>query len=412
MRTNTVLLLGAVIIGAFLYLKNTTLFTATLFEREAAAYQAYIAEDFSGYDQNSEILDTSEEDLSRWQHAGALTAWTDIQDWSTVQRIDIELTDANGAKFRVRGIENAHLPRESNNLASNDAFPDYEFACPNQPIKTWEDFMVVNGTNFLFWEYAEVAPIDMRRIVSWKAFNGDSGEEIEIRDVVIHDGLCADRNSLNGSWSSPNGLPQYGVWWPHDGVLTMRKVEQEQYPSNGDHTRILSSATTPNNFLMRVRFRIDNLPHATWWEKHFGESEELPLKNTYLRFAWDFDDVYDPGHDQSLVYNTFEYNYLGLQRVFPIERYFVQGYEPDQNDESAKTQFSFENGRTYEIQIKVNGQDALVVVYEVHRWYLDEVSSVSYSFNERRPAMSYPFSIEATGNVDITIDGFEVRKRD
>ena len=382
------------VVGLFSYtfLKDTSWFLKhTLFERESASYRPYLQDEFDGYDENSEALNQSGEDLSRWQKAGSITGWVDIADWQKVDQIDLVLTDSSGKSVTLEGIENLKISREENKIKSDDPFPNAEFNC-EQKLTSWEDFLLVNGTNFVFWEFDKNLGIDMAHIASWQAVDGDV--VMPVNDLVIHDGLCDDVNSLNGLWHTPNGLPQYGVWWPQNGQLRMRNVEQEQYPSNGDHVRILSSLGTPQNFILKTRFTVLDL----------GKD----LENTYIRLAWDFDDQFDPGHDETIVYNTFKYKYLGLQRVFPIQRYFQQGNEPQSSDMDAKTRFAFKKGHTYEIDVKVEGKDTWVEVYEIKKNFFVRKAKLNYSFKKERPVFSYPFAMETTGNVEVSLDSFEV----
>ncbi len=374
-------------------------------------YAPYLQDSFDLYDDYSEVLDASRENLSRWQNAGVISAWIDVVDWRSVQYVYLTLVDSNGREVTLQSVENLDIPRENNSIKSDDAFPDFEFNCANQTIRKWEDFMLVNGRNFVFWEYTQPLPVDMSQIVSWKVSTLPGDVTIAASDIVIHDGLCGNKNSLNGAWSSPNGLPQYGVWWTSGGSLVMQKVEQEQYPSNGDHTRILSSFDTPRDFILRVKFTVENIPESSWWGAVRGRTNDQRLANSYIRIGWDFDDAYDPGHDQTLIYNALQYEYFGLQRVYPVERYFIQGFEPDQNDEIAKTNFSFENGKTYEVQARVEGQTVQADVYEVRALFLRKVASVRYTFTEKRPMIPYPFSIEATGNVDVIVHEIEIKRK-
>jgi len=386
------IILVVIILATAIPLNNSRV-SDTLFEREknTGQYSQYFKDSFDSYDQYSEILDQAPEDLSRWQDKGVITVWTDIADWQTIQRIDLKLTDADGNFVVLNGLENIQAPREDDQIRSDDKFSDYDFNCQQGHTK-WEDFMLVYGRNLLFYEYNQSPKIDMSRIVKWQAYD-DKGKELKIYDVVIHDGLCEKVNSLNGVWYTPNGLPQYGVWWPKDDKLIIRNVKQDQYPSNGDHGRILSSYKTPQNFISRTRFTVDSIRND---------------QNGYIRLAWDFDDQYNPGQDQTLIYASLKYGFLGLQRVYPIKRYFTQGFEPTKNSQQVKTKFTFESGKTYEIQAKVAGQKTWVEVYEIEGSHTKKVAEVEYLFKKARPTQAYPFSFETTGNIQVSLDEFEV----
>jgi len=367
-------------------------FSGSLFEREknSGRYSEYFRDDFDNYDQYSEILDRSPENLSRWQSKGSITAWSDVEDWRNIKRVDLKLTDAEGNFAILKGLENIQAPREDNQIKSDDQFPDYTFNC-QQKLTKWKDFMLVDGRNLLFYEYSQPLGVDMSRIIKWQAYDQD--KELKVYDIVIQDGLCAKVNNLDGAWYSPNGLPQFGIWWPDDGKLTMRNVTKKQYPSNGDHSRVLSSYKTPQNFILRTRFTVDSIGSR---------------RNSYVRLGWDFDDQYDPGHDQTLIYASFEYSFLGLQRVYPIERYVSQGTEPDTGNQEAKTKLVFKAGKTYEIQAKVTGRKAQVEGYEIDGSKAKKVATVEYTFKKLRPVQSYPFSFETTGNIQVSLDEFEV----
>lgn len=384
---------------------NVVLFKNPLFE-EAEGFPL-INETFDNYKLNSLILAPYSNDLSRWESNGVITAWTFIDDYERIKRIDLILKDSNGEEVKLNGIENLNISREANKIKSNDEFPDYNFKlCKNQSLNKWEDFMLVNGKNFLFWEWNETLNLDMKNITSIKALN--ENEEIQIFDIVVHDGLCQDINSLNGRWYSPNGLPQYGVWWVENSDLRMVNVEQEQYPSNGDHVRIISKEITPKSFVMKVVFEVKSLPKDYRENPILKYFKEANRDNTFVRIAWDFDNVYDPGHDQTLLFLSADYNYMGLQRVYPIERFFRQGQEPSNNE--AKTRFKLKEGKTYEVDILVENQKIRAVIYEVSFLFLRKKAEVEYTFKKPRPEQSYPFSIESTGNIEITLKSVYIKE--
>ncbi len=384
---------------------NVVLFKNNLFE-DAWGF-LLINETFDTYELNSRILNTYPNDISKWETSGVITAWTLIDDYEKIKKVDLILRDSNGKEIRLNGIENLNISREVNEIKSNDEFLDYNLKlCKNQSLNKWEDFMLINGKNLLFWEWNETLDLDMKNITYIKAIN--ENEEIQIFDIVIHDGLCQDINSLNGNWYSPNGLPQYGVWWAENSKLRMVNVKQEQYPSNGDHVRIISKEMTPENFVMKVVFEVKHL-HKDYREnyilKYFKETKR---DNTFVRIAWDFDNVYDPGHDQTLLFLSADYNYMGLQRVYPTERYFKQGQEPSNNE--AKTHFKLEEGKTYEVDILVENQKTKAILYEVSSLFLRKKAEVEYTFKKPRPNQSYPFSIESTGNIEIVLNSVHIKE--
>jgi len=381
----------------------------TIFNENIKSSNPYIYDDFSEYNNYSEIIEAPLEDLSRWRDKGTITAWLNVKDFKKINSVNLILEDVNGKDVVLKGMKNINISRDENKIKSDDVFPDYYFNCPNQSLNKWEDFMIINGNNLIFWEWNQSLNIDMSKIISVREENG-----LNLIDIVIHDGLCKEENSLNGEWYTPNGLPQYGVWWIKKDKLIMKNVEIEQYPSNGDHVRILSEKTTPKNFILRTRFKVINLkPDYTELLPAYLRTLfnfESTRKNTFIRIAWDFDNIYDPGHDQTILYNSLEYNYFGLQRVYPKVRYFEQEYEPDINYKPAKMKVRLKNNQEYEINVFVKNQLAIAEIYEITFYGLKKIGSVEYKFEKERPEKSYPFSIETTGNVNVELDLMEVRK--
>jgi hypothetical protein len=152
--------------------------------------------------------------------------------------------------------------------------------------------------------------------------------------------------------------------------------------------------------------------HRTWLPRAlqtwFHPAGPSPLHNTYVRLQWDFDNEYDPGHDWSGIYSSLEYGYLGLRRVYPIERYFVQGSEPDGNAHEGRTRFRPAAGRTYEFNVKVEGQRAQVVVYEIRGARCRRVARLDHTFRKPRQEKRYPIAVETTGNIQIELHSVEV----
>jgi hypothetical protein len=362
-----------------------------------------------------------EKNLARWQNQGVLSMWIKLADATEVNRIDLRLRDADGKDVVLRGIENLHLPRERNQIKSDDDFPDHYFR-GGRGLNKWEDYLLIAGWNYVFWEYADPLPVDMSRIRAHEAIvvrNTDRRQEMLFDNLRIQDGLLREKNPLNGNWYPPNGLPQFGVFdYEGKGRVRLLNVEWEQYPSNGDHVRILSREGSPSNFLLRVRFKVVKLaprsasPYPRWLESWFQSGGTNTRYNTYVRLQWDFDNEYDPGHDWSGVFNSLEYEYLGLCRVFPIERYFEQGSEPDRHSREASVSFRLQNKREYEFDVKVTGQKAAAVVYEVYPSVLKRVARLDYTFRKQRPVKRYPISIETTGNIQAELHYIEVVSMD
>jgi hypothetical protein len=121
----------------------------------------------------------------------------------------------------------------------------------------------------------------------------------------------------------PHGRPQYGVFEVDsvngDGTARLVNVRQTQYLSNGDHVRMISKALSPENFILRARFTVEDLA-----------AEEDTTVNTWIRLAYDFDPTWDPGHDWFGFYASFEWKRIGLLTVRPVERFYLQDQEPKQ----------------------------------------------------------------------------------
>jgi hypothetical protein len=206
---------------------------------------------------------------------------------------------------------------------------------------------------------------------------------------------------LAGNWYAPNGMPQYGVFdlsEEKDCSLRLISVTREQYPSNGDHARILSNFNAPLNFAFKTRFKIiDPTP---------GYVNE---NNSYLRFQYDFDGEYDPGHDWLGAFISFEYKNFGLISVEPVERYVKQKQEPEKFPFSARKSVILDKDKEYQIDLVVKSNKACAYLYEVYsETKLRKISSVSYEFERTRSELGRPFSIETTGSYHMLISQIEI----
>jgi len=358
----------------------------TQFQQDLHQYttEEYLVENFEKYG-DTQILDLDgKNDFSIFQQKGMIIGWVDIEDYRLINSIDLELCDSTSC-FQIKGPDNKpDLSRLANGLWTDDDFVDYSFSC-NQSNSVWRDWMLVNGENLVFWEWDNYLPIGTKEVTIKTSY--------PMRDAFIVRGFCEDETPTNANWIAPNGLIQYGFHYIKDGSLFMKNVRQSQMVTNGDHTRIISNTKgTPRNFIMRVEFTPINV-------------QDEPTHNDYIRIAWDFENEWDPGHDQTLVYITSEYEYFGMQRVYPIVRQKEQGYE-----NSPKQHFKLKNNGKYEIYVKVYGQKAEAILYERKFGLIWEKASVKYSFTAPRPNESYPFSFEATGNPNLRIDAIDVRE--
>jgi hypothetical protein len=362
-------------------------------------------EDFVDYDAYSHIIQEGYNDLSSYQDKGMIIGWIDVKDWREIERVNLELCDENNC-HTLKGIDNhLELEREENTIFGNEDFEDYAFNCPNQKNKMWRDFMIANGENLVFWEYNKSLPIDMSDVklkTSYPSY-----------DLVIMKGFCKDVNPTNSEWISPHGLIQYGFHHAENGTAYLKNVRQTQMVTNGDHTRILSKEPTPKDFILRMKFTTRDIPKKDFyigdWMPQLKAWIEPPVNkrlNNYIRVGWDFEDSWDAGHDQTSLYCSLQYNYFGMQRVYPIVRQTKQGYEEADN----KDQLKLKNNKDYEINIITQGQHARAIIYELNPLYYKKVAVVDYTFKRPRPETEYPISIEATGDVNIEVDYIEMRE--
>ena len=89
-----------------------------------------------------------------------------------------------------------------------------------------------------------------------------------------------------------------------------------------------------------------------------------------------YESEWDAGHDQTLIYMTDEYEYFGIQRVYPIIRQKEQGYE-----NSPKKHLKLKNDRVYEINVRVQDQTVKATLYERRFGLLWKKASIEYRFN-------------------------------
>lgn len=397
MDTRIRLLLGLtiVILGSLFIVGTGLLFMAdiaaneirfsTQFTQDLKGFRTrqYLLDDFETYHNTQRVNLNGFNDFSKYSSRGMVVGWADVKDYSQISSIDLELRDSS-ASYIIKGIDNKpELTRIMNSIWSDDEFVDYSFS-GNLSKSAWRDWMLVNGENMVFWEWNGPIPIKMNTVTVRTNY--------PIRDVFILRGFSENETPTQGNWIAPLGLIQYGFHYVENGSLFMKNVRQAQMVSNGDHTRIISKTKgTPQNFIMRVQFTPTNV-------------QRKPTKNDYIRIAWDFENEWDAGHDQTLIYLTSEFDYFGMQRVFPIIRQREQGYE-----NSPKRPLKLKNNRLYEINVRVQGQFAKSTIYERRFGLLWKKASAEYTFETPRPTESYPFSIEATGNPNLKVDFFEVR---
>jgi hypothetical protein len=221
-----------------------------------------------------------------------------------------------------------------------------------------------------------------------------------LNDLRIQDGLQGADDELAGNWYPPLEAPQYGIYDVNQNKsgasVKLLNVRQSQYPSNGDHGRLLSKGDTPINFAMKVRFAANNL--------------SSDKNNTYLRFLYDFDPSYDPGHDWFGTYMSLNYKKIGLLTVKPRVRFTVQTQEPlnSKIDTGYRHPFTIRQDQVYEMDVTVRDQHNVTTVYAVHGSRLKKIVTLTYDFKRPREQKRNPLGFEVTGNAKATLYNVQV----
>lgn len=348
-------------------------------------------------------------DMSQWENSGFITGWINIENRIGIDSVGIKI--GNGNNYReFNALPNLQLG-VPNYYTGNGPYPDIPYPEGSSTADEWSNYWLNTGWNYLFWQiqpsnYTDYGNFDASN-VTWVevTLNLDptfSAQNIYLNDFRVQGGLQKGPNPLNGVWYPPLGRPQYGVYdidqQPSGSyVLNLLNVRQSQYPSNGDHGRMILTANTPENFALRIRYELTN----------FDPSSKL---NTWFRVMYDFDPSYDPGHNWFGTYESLEYSRLGLVTVIPVERFLVQTQEPKEGSSIATAVFSPQENQLYELDLTVHGQTAQSTVYAVNGICLQKKASVSYTFARQRDPGTWPFAVEITGNVKAAISDMDILK--
>jgi len=354
-------------------------------------------------------------DLSRWKDSGTLSLWTKVGDRKGITGIGLKIGDRENNYREYNEITNLQVDIP-NNYDSDDVYPDVPLPDDSVGPKKWTDYWLNKGWNYLFWKtdkshYAENGNFDIGNVAWFEiTLNKNSNlskQEILFDDFRIQDGIQKERNSLGIDWYPPDNEPQNGIF-DLDKVSTNKyaakllNVRQTQYPTNGDHGRMVLNYGTPVNFSLRSRFMLTNFP----------KSKEERV-NTWFRLAYDFDSSYDPGHDWFGTFISFEWSKFGLTTVIPIEKDYIQDWEPrNENVIGSSVNFVPQENTLYEIHLTVRGQKAAASIYEVRDNCLALRGQTSYEFQRPRYGdnVRYPFCLEVTGNVKAYIYELEIKE--
>jgi len=354
-------------------------------------------------------------DLSRWNYSGILSMWLNLQDRKGISGINLKIGDKDNNYREFSKISNL-LTDIPNNYDTDDIYPDIELPNINEPPSIWTDFWLNNGWNYLFWQsdpthYHDQGSLDTKNI-SWYEISLTPNKEISDQGILfddfrISDGIQKEHNSLGDNWYPPDNDPQNGIFdldslGNGDFIAKLLNVRHTQYPTNGDHGRMVLKYGTPINFAMRARFKLTNFPK--------NKTERV---NTWFRVAYDFDSSYDPGHDWFGTFISFEWNKFGLTMVIPIEKDNVQEWEPKRdNTIGSSVNFTPREDVLYEVHLTARGQKATASIYEVGNNCLLFKGQTDYEFQRPRHGEDsrYPFCLEVTGNVKAYIYDFEIKE--
>ena len=344
-------------------------------------------------------------DLSRWQKSGYITMWMKIEDPQGIDSASLQFEDASGNRRTYAPLPNVHSS-SPNTLADDPAYPNILYAKEEKDSFEWTDFVLAPGWNYLFFrtdQFNDTGAVDLSRVSKMSlSFNLSSGhpQKLIFNDLRIQDGLQRSKNPTGGIWHPPLGRPQYGIYdidvGRNGAELRLLNVRNSQYPSNGDHARMLTYANMPIDFALRTRFRFDSI----------GEN----LTNTYLRVTYDFEPDWDPGHDWFGAYLSLQYKKMGLMSVQPLKRKELQQQEPSIGSSEATSPFSPKENVSYQLDIVALGQNAFATIYELNGSDFIARASVNYTFSRPRYGADrrYPLAIESTGNVRTIIEAVEV----
>lgn len=360
---------------------------------------------------NLNILINNTVNLENWKNSGTFSFWLKINDRKDVAKITLEIEDVKGKTIALKPVENTQTSYP-NSFNRDDVFPNISLV---EQISSgeWTDYWLNAGWNYVFFQIdgsnSNQSSLDFTQIAKINLLFDTPvpGSAIVVDTLQIQNGIQKTNNLVNGNWYPPLGLPQYGVYsmgFDEQGrsQLYLLNVRNSQYPSNGDHGRILSKYAAPEKFALRIAFSLAN----------FGDDHH----STWLRAFYDFDPEYDPGHDWFGTYISLEFNKFGVLTVIPVERFSIQTQEPQEKSSDSVSKKSIpelSSDREYELQIIVNGQNQLSTLYQKVGPLYIKIAEAQYTFERKRPMQKkYPFGIEITGNTHANIFEIELNKLD
>jgi len=354
-------------------------------------------------------------DLGKWNDFGILSMWMKIADRKGITGVGLKIGDKDNNYREYQEIKNLQV-NITNNFDTKDVYPDIELPSKKVNPSMWTDYWLNKGWNYLFWRadkdhYADNGILDIKNI-TWVEITINENanlakQEILLDDLRIQDGIEKENNSLGGMWYPPDKKPQNGIFELDNlsnGAYAAKllNVRQTQYLTNGDHGRMVLNYGTPINFAMKTRFRLTDLPK--------NNKERV---NTWFRVAYDFDYIYDPGHDWFGSFISFEWNKLGLTTIIPIEKDNIQDWEPrNKNISGTSTDFIPRENVLYELDLTAREQQATASIYEVGDNCLTLKAHTDYTFQRPRRGSDerYHFALEVTGNLKAYIYNVEIKE--
>jgi len=376
------------------------------------------------------------QNLDMLSDLGYVTMWIKVPDPSGVDSVAIAIEDEFGDRRTFAPLVNVHT-LDPNTFKDDPQYPDLIYPEGDPQRERWTDFMLGPGWNYLLWRtdaYSDDGTVNLsavERVYVMVEVNENLIEqEMIFDDLRAQSGLQKSSNPTQGAWYPPHGRPQYGVYdidVSEDGSdheLRLLNVRNTQYPSNGDHARMISSAPVPVDFVLKIRFTLKQLGEqdeqitipslvpawtpAEWRQLPVAEGQR---NNTYFRVTYDFEPSWDPGHDWFGAYLSLQYSRFGLTSVWPLERNILQDQEPKAGSRTAITEFSPKRDVQYEMDLLVKGQFASATIYEVKSEdCLERKSGISYIYEHQRlgEEKRYPLAIESTGNMRTVVHEVEL----
>ncbi|NUP98348.1 MAG: hypothetical protein HUU35_00695 [Armatimonadetes bacterium] len=338
--------------------------------------------------------------LRRWQATGYATLWLRCEAPEAIASVQLCL--GGGGCWRLYEPLANPASGVTNTIADEPRLPDLALRVRDRGRGRWVDFGLARGWNLLLWRldrYQEVGLPDLAEIgqialrLTLRPRVGAS--LVALDELRFQDGLQRHDNPLASRWTPPYGRPQFGVYERLSNGLRLRNVRVDQYPSNGDHARLVTQAPLPRDFALRLEFTLTNL-------------DPERRRNGWLRVTYDFEPERDAGHQWFGAFLSLEYERLGLSAVWPAGVKGQVREEPERGCRLASKRFRARAGQRYRLDLLAVGQAAIVRIYTVDGQRVRPRATVGYVFRRPRGDQRYPLALEATGNVRVVLHEVEI----